>query len=140
MNLTLVKQLLKHQDLIKILKGIQEDGEKTLITVHHDTKEINRVLQRVKQDTDHSWWDKLFGWSPTATGILNTLCHPIIVLLMLVGISLILSFVILVWNWKLLQRMAILASLTKVHGKVLRDTYRRGWEEEFLYSERSLPT
>uniref|UniRef100_A0A8B9BUJ2 Uncharacterized protein n=1 Tax=Anser brachyrhynchus TaxID=132585 RepID=A0A8B9BUJ2_9AVES len=133
MSLTLVKQLVKHQDLIKILKGIQENGEKTLITVHHDTKEISRVLQRVKQDTNHNWWDALFGWSPTATGILNTLCHPIIVLLILVGISLVLSFVILVWNWKMLQRTAILTSLSKVQGKALRDTYRRDWEEEFLY-------
>ena len=32
-----------------------------------------------KQDTSHNWWDTLFGWSPTATGILNTLSHPIIV-------------------------------------------------------------
>ncbi|KAI6074133.1 putative protein LOC106043945 isoform X1 [Aix galericulata] len=30
MNLTLAKQLIKHQDLIKILKGIQENGDKTL--------------------------------------------------------------------------------------------------------------
>ena len=101
MNLTLVKQLVKHQDLIRILKGIQENGEKTLITVHHDTKEISSVLQRVKRDTSHNWWDTLFGWSPTATGILNTLSHPIIVLSILVGMSLILSFVLLVWNWKL---------------------------------------
>ncbi|XP_071895524.1 uncharacterized protein [Anas platyrhynchos] len=132
MNLTLVKQLVKHQDLIRILKGIQENGEKTLITVHHDTKEISRVLQRVKRDTSHNWWDTLFGWSPTATGILNTLSHPIIVLLILVGISLILSFVLLVWNWKLLQRMSMLASLTDVHGKVLRGTYHNDWERKFL--------
>lgn len=98
MNLTLVKQLIKHQDLSEILKGIKESREKVLITVHHDTKEISRVLQRVKQEASHHWWDVLFGWSSKATGILNTLVYPIIVLFILVGISLILSIVILIWN------------------------------------------
>lgn len=69
MNLTLVKLLIKHQDLTGILKEIEENGEKTLITVHHDTKETSRVLQSIKQDASHHWWDVLFEWS--ATGSLN---------------------------------------------------------------------
>lgn len=75
-NLMLVKQLIKHQDLIGILKEIQENGEKTLITVHLDTKEISRVLPRIKQDASHHWWDVPFGWAPTATGISNTFMSP----------------------------------------------------------------
>ena len=102
MNLTLVRQLMKHQDLTEILKEIQENGQNILVTVYHDIKEISKVLQRVKQDETHHWWDALFGWSPTATGILNTLCHPIIVMLILVGVSLLLSNGILVWNWRML--------------------------------------
>lgn len=54
MDLTLVKQLIKHQDLLEILKEIQE-RKKTLITVQHDTKEITRILQRIKQNADHHW-------------------------------------------------------------------------------------
>ena len=90
MDLTLVKQLVKHKDLMEILREIQRNGENTLITVHHDTQEISRILQRVKQDASHNWWDSLFGWSPTAIGILNTLCHSIIVLT-LVSTCLVLS-------------------------------------------------
>lgn len=136
MNLTLVRQLMKHQDLTKILKEIQKNGEKTLVTVYHDIKEISKVLRRVKQDATHHWWDALLGWSPTATGILNTLCHPIIVILILVGVSLVLSVGVLVWNWRMLKRIAALTSLVKVYGNVMRDTYREGravksdWEKE----------
>uniref|UniRef100_A0A8C5TKU6 Integrase catalytic domain-containing protein n=1 Tax=Malurus cyaneus samueli TaxID=2593467 RepID=A0A8C5TKU6_9PASS len=50
MNLTLVKQLLLHQDLIKILEKIKKTGQKTLITVHHNVKEIHHVLERVRKD------------------------------------------------------------------------------------------
>ncbi|XP_075595288.1 uncharacterized protein LOC142599302 [Balearica regulorum gibbericeps] len=87
MNLTLVKQLLRHKDLIKILEKIKENGQKTLITVHHNVKEIHRVFERVQKDAELKWWDTLFGWSPTATGILNELCHPIVILLTLVLIN-----------------------------------------------------
>lgn len=134
MNLTLIRQLVKHQDLIEILKEIQENGKKTLITVRHDSKKISRILQRARQDASHHWWDVLFGWSPTATGILNTLCHPIIVLLLLVSVSFILSFVLFVWNWRMLQRVAILTSLSNAHGKALRDTFCKSLsEEECMY-------
>ncbi|XP_039946963.2 uncharacterized protein LOC120765837 [Hirundo rustica] len=126
MNLTLVRQLMNHQDLTEILKEIQEKGQKTLVTVYHDVKEISKVLQRVNQDTNHHWWDALFGWSPTATGILNTLCHPIIVILTLVGISLVLSSAMLVWNWRMLKRIAALTSLAAAYGNAMRDTYRDG--------------
>ena len=125
MNLTLVRQLIKHQDLMDILKKAQKSGKKTLITVHHDMGEISRVLLRVGQNASHYWWDVLFGWSPTTTGILNTLLHPIIVLLTLVGISFVFSIVLFVWNWRMLQRVTALTSLSKAHGKALKDTFHR---------------
>ena len=103
MNLALVKLIIKHPDLDEILKEIKENGEQVLITVHHDAEEISKVLQRIKQETSHHWWDALFGWSPNATGTLNALVHPIIVLLILVGIRLILSIAVLIWSWRMLQ-------------------------------------
>lgn len=45
MNLTLVAQLLKHQELREILKEIRGAGEKTLITIHHDTETIKGVFK-----------------------------------------------------------------------------------------------
>lgn len=53
MNLTLVKQLMNHEDPVKIAKEIQENGQK-MLTVQRDTKKVSRVLQRVKQDTSHN--------------------------------------------------------------------------------------
>ncbi|XP_055654992.1 uncharacterized protein LOC129784051 [Falco peregrinus] len=54
MNLTLVKQLLQHQDLIKILEKVRENEQKTLITVHHNVEEIHRVLRReISLTKDH---------------------------------------------------------------------------------------
>ena len=52
MNLTLVKQLLQHKDLVKILEKVWENGQKNppkLITVHHNVEEIHRVLERAKR-------------------------------------------------------------------------------------------
>ena len=60
MNLTLVKQLLQHQHLIKILEKVRENERKTLIAVHHNVEEIHRVLRRVRKDAEHGWWDTLF--------------------------------------------------------------------------------
>ncbi|XP_054666927.1 uncharacterized protein LOC129199870 [Grus americana] len=108
MNLTLVKQLLQHKDLIAILKKIRENGQNTLITVHHNVKEIHRVFERAQRDAELRWWDTLFGWSPTATGILNKLCHPIVILLILVLISLILSAILYVIAWKMINRLTYL--------------------------------
>lgn len=103
MNLTLVAQLLKHNELKEILKEIKDEGKRTLITIHRDTETIGRVFKRLEKYPSHHWWDVLFQPSPMATGLLNTLVPPIIVLLILVGISLILSVIILVWNWRMLQ-------------------------------------
>lgn len=129
MNLTLVKQLLKHEELRRILKESREMGRKTLITVHHDTEAIKRVFKRLETDTSHQWWDIIFGWSPTGTGFLNALVHPTIVLLILIGMSMVLSVAMLIWNWRMLQQIAMLTSLSAVHGRALSDAYRRKGEK-----------
>lgn len=116
MNLTLVKQLLQDKNLVEILEKIRENGQKTLITVHHNVKVIHRVLERVQKDAEHRWWDTLFGWSPTATGILNTLCHPIVVLLILVLISLALSAVLYAIAWRMMNRLTRLMSILNTYN------------------------
>ncbi|XP_076185054.1 uncharacterized protein LOC143156043 [Aptenodytes patagonicus] len=84
MNLTLVKKLLQHNDLCQLLERVRDNGHKTLITVHHDTEEIRHVLERVKKDGEHYWWESLLGWSPTATGVFNFMLHPVVILLTLI--------------------------------------------------------
>lgn len=122
MNLSLVRQLLLHQDLIEIMERIKKNGQKTLVTVHHDVEEIYHVLERVKRDATHQWWDTLFGWSPTAAGILNKLCHPIIVLLILVLIGFVLLAILYIMNWKMMKRITELASVVGVYKSVTADT------------------
>ncbi|XP_063277375.1 uncharacterized protein LOC134563397 [Prinia subflava] len=118
MNLTLVKQLLLHRDLNNILNKIREDGQRTLVTVYHNVEKIHRVLERVKKDAEHKWWDTLFGWSPTATGVLNKLCHPIIVLLILVLIGFVLSAILYIMNWKMMKQMKRLVLVMDAHNLV----------------------
>lgn len=89
MNLTIIKKLC-HPHLTNLLQQVWESGWKTLITVHHDVEEIHLVLGRVKKDGEHWWWKALFGWPPTATGTLNQVLHPIMILLTVVIVCLLL--------------------------------------------------
>ncbi|KAK4811143.1 hypothetical protein QYF61_019774 [Mycteria americana] len=98
MNLTLVKKLLQHDDLCQLLERIRNNGHKTLITVHHDAEEIHHVLERVKKDGEHHWWETLLGWSPTATGVFNLMLHPVVILLTLTLVCLLL-IIILYIKW-----------------------------------------
>ncbi|KAK4825915.1 hypothetical protein QYF61_003410 [Mycteria americana] len=105
-NLTLVRKLLQRDDLNQLLEHIQNNGHKTLVTVHHDAEEIHCVLERVKQDGGHHWWDTLLGWSPTATGILNKMLHPVVVLLMLTVLCFILTIALYVRLWSMVKRLS----------------------------------
>ncbi|KAM6056629.1 uncharacterized protein LJ206_015028 [Theristicus caerulescens] len=67
MNLTSVKKLQQHDDLCQLLERVRNNGHKALITIHHDTEERHSVLERVKKDGEHHWWETLLGWSPAAT-------------------------------------------------------------------------
>ncbi|XP_064591958.1 uncharacterized protein LOC135459657 [Zonotrichia leucophrys gambelii] len=115
MNPTLVRQLLLHQDLVDILEKIKENEQKTLVTVHHNVRQIHRVMERVKQDAEHRWWGTLFGWSPTATGVLNSVCHPIVVLLILVTLGFILSAALFVMNWNMMKKLSRLPTVINAH-------------------------
>lgn len=79
-------------------------------------KETHCVLERGKKDAGHSWWDTPFGWSPTATGVLNKLCHPILVLLILVLIGFVLSAILHIMNCRMMKRLTQLTSVIDVHN------------------------
>jgi len=86
MNLTLVRKLLQHDDLSQLLKQVQNNGQRTLITVHHDAEVIYAVLDRVKKDGEYHWW-RNFPWMVTNGNrsfefdvtpnfsLVNLLCH-----------------------------------------------------------------
>ncbi|XP_063177384.1 uncharacterized protein LOC134508994 isoform X1 [Chroicocephalus ridibundus] len=114
MNLSLVKKLLEHDELKRLLKEAQENGQRTLITVHHDVEEIHHVLERVKRDGGHEWWDTLFGWSPTATGLFNKMLHPVVVLLVLTVLCFALTIVLYVRLWIMMKRLTRLITPQEV--------------------------
>ena len=105
MNLTLVKKLLQHDDLCQLLERIRNNGHKTLITVHHDTEEIHHVLERVKKDGEHHWWETLLGWSPTATGVFNLMLHPVVILLTLTLMCLLLIIILYIKVWHMIKQI-----------------------------------
>ena len=92
-----------------------------MITVIHNVKKIHQVLERVKGVTEYRWWDTLFGWSPTATGVLNKLSHPIIILLILVLIGFVLSAILYIMNWRIMKRLTQLTSTLNLHRSVTID-------------------
>ncbi|XP_067170013.1 uncharacterized protein [Apteryx mantelli] len=111
MNLTLVRKLLQHDDLCQLLKRIRNNGQKTLITVHHDAEEILHILERVKKNGEYHWWETLLGWSPTATGIYNHMLHPVIVMLSLTMLCLLLTTILYIRLWRVIVRLERLREL-----------------------------
>jgi len=123
MNITLVKKQLQHDDLKRLLKEAQENGQKTLITVHHDVEEIHQVLKRVEKDREHKWWDILFGWSPTATGLFNKILNPVVVLLILITLCFVLTLAFYVKLWLMMKKLTHL--LAPQNSFVLDNHYHR---------------
>lgn len=105
MSLTLVKKLLQHSDRKRLLKEARANGQNPLITVHRDAEEIQRVLERIKKYRRHEWWDTLFGWSPTATGISDTMLHPVVVLLVLAVSCFALTIALYVRLWIMVKSL-----------------------------------
>lgn len=60
MSLTLSRKLLQHEDSKQLLKQAQENGQRTLVLVHHDVEKIDHVLEPVKKDAEQWWWNTLF--------------------------------------------------------------------------------
>ncbi|KAJ7403867.1 hypothetical protein WISP_148925 [Willisornis vidua] len=83
MGLSLVKEMLEHENLQQLLENAKAKAKRILITVHHDGSVIKQVMERIKSVGEHHWWEVFFGWSPTATGIFNALLHPIVVILLM---------------------------------------------------------
>lgn len=81
MGLDLIQELLAHPQLHNFLQTIKQDGGASALLVSHNTKEILDMSTQIKQAGEHSWWETLFGWSPTATSVLNLALHPIVVIL-----------------------------------------------------------
>lgn len=116
MDLTLVKKLLQHENLHQQLERIWDNGQNTLVAVHHDTKEIHRALERMKKDGEHLWWEALLGWSPALTGILNAALHPVLIILILIVVCLVLVLYVRVWH--------MLKRVSKLESKVRNLVYK----------------
>lgn len=80
-GLLTLQQILSHPDLQQELHRLKTLGENATLVVDHNNQQIAQILATVETAGDHSWWETLFGWSPTATSSLNIALHPIVVIL-----------------------------------------------------------
>ncbi|KAK4806454.1 hypothetical protein QYF61_021345 [Mycteria americana] len=103
---TLTPSVSHNDDLNQLLERIRNNGHKTLVTVHHDVEEIYCILEGVKHDGGLYWWDTLLGWSPTTTGILNKMLHPVVVLLVLTVLCFILTIGLYVRLWTMAKHLS----------------------------------
>ena len=94
MNLTLVRKLLQCDDLRWLLERTRNNGQKTLITIHHDAEEMHHVLERVKRDREHHGWETFPGGSPTATGICGHVFNSVAAALSLSVLCLLLTIIL----------------------------------------------
>ncbi|XP_073519257.1 uncharacterized protein [Phyllobates terribilis] len=68
----------------EILKNLQETEDRATIQLEHDRTKITGITNDLNKDSEVSWWESVFGYSPKATSFFNLLIHPVIVLLILV--------------------------------------------------------
>lgn len=97
MNLTLVRKLLQHDKLCQLLKWVQNNGQRTLTTIHHDADEIHCILERVKKDGGKL---PLYGQQQQLK-LCNLMLHPIVVLLIFVVLCLLLTLCLYIKLWHL---------------------------------------
>lgn len=60
MNLTSSRKLLQREDLKQMLRQAQENGQRTLVLVHHEVEKIDHVLEPVEKHAEQLCWDTIF--------------------------------------------------------------------------------
>lgn len=113
MDLTLLHKLLEHNDLQALLEKTRQQSKTTLITIHHEGEEINHILETMKNDGEHHWWEALLGWSPMATGVLNTTLHPVIIMFALVVIYIVVIVFLYIRIWVLARSVYLIVKHTE---------------------------
>ncbi|XP_059588713.1 uncharacterized protein LOC109283277 isoform X1 [Alligator mississippiensis] len=116
MGLITIKELLTHPSLQAELQRLKALGENGKLEIQHHNQEISKLAATVKNAGHHSWWEVLFGWSPNATGLLNVMLHPIVVIISF-QIILVISLMLLVcWIQRLMRRLQWIEGQNQYHG------------------------
>lgn len=76
-----------HSDLQQALQELNYQTNKMYAIIKANNKQITQILTKIKETTNHSQWESLLG-SPTDTGILILMLHPIVILFILMIIVL----------------------------------------------------
>lgn len=83
-NILVLRQIVQHPDLRRHLKQLQKDSKEVMVTVHHSSQQIQRILRRIQRETASShWWVNFFGSPTNFSGAWAILLYPVIVLLII---------------------------------------------------------
>lgn len=79
-NLSLIKQLIEHPEMLIKLKLLKEEGHEIDLAVHHSANQIENVLDRVKKASANSWWTRLFSPPESQYSTWKILFTPVVLL------------------------------------------------------------
>lgn len=83
-NIDALQQWIQHPELEAIVKDLEKEGKSLLISVHHSTAQIERVLKRVVKCWNFAhWWETLFATSTELSQTWHILLHPFLVILII---------------------------------------------------------
>ncbi|KAM5164250.1 uncharacterized protein ACMZJ9_006760 [Mantella aurantiaca] len=129
MNLSMGSQL---QDWLadwdgdeSLLRKLQQERANATIVIYHDQNKIKDVVHQLENDAGGYWWEVIFGHSSKASGVLNYMIHPIVVLLILAVVLSLVQIYMCCWTRNLYKKISYLSM--KVEGRLIETSLHSKW-------------
>lgn len=81
--------------------NLEKNGQGALVTVCS-------VIEGMKKDGDHQWWNILLEWLPAATGLFNRMLRPDVVILILYINCLFFIIITYIKIWKTARKVVLI--------------------------------
>ncbi|KAE8580793.1 hypothetical protein XENTR_v10024544 [Xenopus tropicalis] len=94
-------------------KQLKDFAEMTHVKVTYDTTKITNIVGHLRKDSQLSWWESLFGMSPTASAIMNIMIHSIIIIIVYIVLIIVIVYIIY-RSRKLFAKISLLSAKTKL--------------------------
>lgn len=85
-NITLLKQLVTHPEMLEQIRKLKDQGRDIDIAIHHSATQIETVLDRIKTSSQNSWWAKFFAPDPSQYNTWKLIFTPVVLLCILQAI------------------------------------------------------